>query len=322
MHDRAYILKKMHIVPSPAAVIGCDIGGTSCKLGVITPTGRVLDHIAFPVRSSASLETFRANLFDTLDQMAARQPVRGIGALLPGYLRENRTIPHIMVNLRMLEGVPLARWLSDRYGVAVSLDIDRNGPALAESLFHYRHQVSRLLYVTIGTGLGVGLVTNGVICRICHDSIGELGHITLDPGGARCACGNEGCAETLLSRDGIGRIAQRLGLCASLRQNETSREFPEALYREAASGHPEARRVFVEFGRYLGAALVTFSNTFSPDIIVIGGGLSGASEFFLPTAERYLNEHWIERVTKRIPVRRTNFGAHAGVIGAASLVLP
>ena len=302
--------------------VGCDIGGTNCKVGLINSNGGVEDHLSFRVDHGAGINRFLSTLCDSIDFLAKGRDLQGIGVLLPGYLKENRTVPYIMVNIPMLEDVPLHGFLKERYGVTIALDIDRNGPCLAEYIFHYKGKFSRLMYVTIGTGVGVGLVVEGVICRICNDSIGELGHVTLEPGGHLCVCGNTGCVETIVSKDGIGRIAERLGLASSiLKADETGLLSPGDIYEEALKGNEAALQVFKEFGRYLGAALVTYANTFSPDIIVVGGGLAGASEFFLKTADEFLNKHWFERKAKRIPVKKTRFGAHAGIIGAASLVI-
>ena len=290
-------------------------------MGVVDHAGNVRGHAAFPIVDSTNLDGFLLPLFERIDHMTRERQVRGIGVLLPGYLKENRTVPRIMVNLPMLENVPLERLLRDRYGLAVALDIDRNGPARAECMLQHEERVSRLLYVTIGTGLGVGLVIDGTVCRITNDSVGELGHINLNPEGASCACGNVGCVETLISRDGVGRIAGQLGLCGEIMASSGARDFPRALHGAALSGNADALRVFEKFGRLFGVALTTYANLFSPDLIVIGGGLSGAAEFFLPVAGRWLNSHWMERATKKIRLRQTKFGMDAGIVGAASLVL-
>jgi len=301
--------------------VGCDIGGTSCKTGLIDSAGNILRHRSFPADHEAGIETFLNRLFETIEELIEDSRVRGIGALLPGYLRNNRRVPHIMVNIPMLEGVPLFDLLAERFNTNIALDIDRNGPCLAEYLFHYRNEVARLMYVTLGTGVGVGLVIDGEIVRVTNDSIGELGHLTLEPDGYPCVCGNRGCVETIVSIRGITRIAERLGVVEALKTAGSDRPSPEEIYQRAAEGNKHALQVFGEFGRLLGASLVTFSNTFSPDLIVIGGGLSEGGEFFLETAEHYLNDHWFERSYKRIPVVRSAFGAHAGIVGAAALVL-
>jgi glucokinase len=300
--------------------VGCDIGGTNCKAGLIDSAGKILDHGSFPVDHEAGIEFFLNNLFALIGELMADRRVTGIGVLLPGYLRNNRRIPHIMVNIPMLEGVPLHELLAKRYDAKIALDIDRNGPCLAEYLFHYREEVSRLMYVTLGTGVGVGLVIDGAIVRITNDSIGELGHLTLEPDGPPCVCGNRGCVETMVSIRGIIRIAERLGVLESLRGDRSETLHPEDVYTMAAQGDRTALDVFVEFGRLLGAALVSYANTFSPDLIVIGGGLSAGAEFFLETAESYLNEHWFERSYRRIPLFTSAFGVHTGIVGAASLV--
>jgi glucokinase len=303
--------------------VGCDVGGTNCKTGLVDSAGNVLEHRSFPADHEAGIEAFLDELFRSIEGLMEGRRVRGIGVLLPGYLRDNRRVPHIMVNIPMLEGVPLHDLLAERFDTQIALDIDRNGPCLAEYLFHYRDRgkISRLMYVTLGTGVGVGLVIDGEIARFTGDSIGELGHLTLEPDGFDCVCGNRGCVETVVSIRGIPRIAERLGVLDALRKEGSDSLQPEEIYHLAAQGNENAVRVFTEFGRLLGASLVTFANTFSPDLIVVGGGLAGGAEFFLETAEQYLNEHWFERSYKRIPLVRSAFGAHAGIVGAAALVL-
>jgi glucokinase len=298
-----------------ALAVGCDIGGTNCKIGLIDSSGAVLESLSFPIDHNAGVDFFLHKLSKTIGRLIKNRPVHGIGVLVPGYLKDDRRVPYIMVNIPMLEDAPLHDTLEKRFGLAVALDIDRNGPCLAEYLFHYKDKVSRLMFVTIGTGVGVGLVVNGEISRFCNDSIGELGHVTLEAGGYRCVCGNLGCVETIVSKDGIGRIAHRLGVA-----DRFDTLHPEGLYKMATAGDSVSARVFREFGKYLGASFVTFANTFSPDLIVVGGGLVGASDLYLGIAETYLNEHWFERKTKHIPVRKTAFGYHAGIVGAASLV--
>jgi len=341
--------------------LGIDIGGTNCKAGLVDEKGNVIDHTAFQINHKAGIDAFLHSLYVSIDRLIDGRNIRrnifrrnifrrriprlsrrlsqglsrkvcGIGVLLPGYLKENRTIPSIMVNIPMLENAPFYRLLSERYDVHVALDIDRNGPCMAEYLFCYKNRAFRLMYVTIGTGVGVGLCINGEICRVSGDSIGELGHLTLEPDGYPCVCGNRGCVETIVSIRGIARIADRLGVterimpqkAAGGRKNPNGSDalIPEAVYRKALEGDENARRVYREFSRYLGAALVTYANIFSPDLIVIGGGLAGASDLYIDIAQQYLNEHWFERKTKQILVRKTSFGEHAGIVGAASLVLP
>jgi glucokinase len=300
--------------------IGCDIGGTNCKTGLIDSSGNILEYRSFPADHDAGIEIFLKKLFATIEELTLNRQIRGIGVLLPGYLRNNRHVPHIMVNIPMIEGVPLYDLLSERFNTNITLDIDRNGPCLAEYLFHHFGKFSRLMYVTLGTGVGVGLVIDGKIARFTNDSIGELGHLTLEPEGFPCVCGNRGCVETVVSIRGMVRIAKRLGVLERLKVGSSETLHPEELHNKAVKGDMNALFVFREFGRLLGASLVTFANTFSPDLIVIGGGLSGGAEFFLETAKNYLNEHWFERSNKQIPVTTSVFGVHAGIVGAAALV--
>ncbi len=295
--------------------LGCEIVGSSCKIGVTNLSATLREHTAFNTPKPTDLRILKRRLFDKFDSLSSCYRIRGLGLLLPGYLGANRTVPDILVNLPMLEAVPLANWLSRRYIVPVAIDIDRNGPALAECIFG--RGFSRSLYVTIGTGLGVGFVTGGAICRVCRDYLRKLGHMTLHPGGIVCAYRNLGCAETLFSIDGIRSVPRKIGLGAFL-LGRSAVGFPKALYLDAVCGSSESRQIFEKFRRYLGVALVAWANAYSPDDIVIGGGLSAAADYFLPSAERSFREHWIEHTTRTIMLRRTCFGEHAGVIGAVS----
>jgi predicted NBD/HSP70 family sugar kinase len=214
-----------------ALAVGCDIGGTNCKIGLIDSSGAVLESLSFPIDHNAGVDFFLHKLSKTIGRLIKNRPVHGIGVLVPGYLKDDRRVPYIMVNIPMLEDAPLHDTLEKRFGLAVALDIDRNGPCLAEYLFHYKDKVSRLMFVTIGTGVGVGLVVNGEISRFCNDSIGELGHVTLEAGGYRCVCGNLGCVETIVPTRWELPIVSILFIlrgCIKWRQQETV--FPQGSF--------------------------------------------------------------------------------------------
>lgn len=213
--------------------VGCDVGGSSCKLRLVDPSGRVLERVRFACAAPARADHFLLPLYDAIDGLTGGRAVCGLGVLLPGYLDDRRSVPRLLINLRALEGVPLRGLLEERDRTRVELDIDRNGHALAEYWHGDPRKAQRLLHVAIGTGVGVGLVVDARICRLTNHSVGELGHR-----------------------------------------------------------------------------------------IVIGGGLSGAAEFFLPAAGRWLNAHWFDRDGMRIVLQKTALGADAGVMGAATLVLP
>ncbi|MCK4803623.1 MAG: ROK family protein [Spirochaetes bacterium] len=315
------------MIDNSGTAVGCDIGGTYCKIGLVEAPGKVKEQISFIVNHEAGVGPFLSTLLSSIETLISHEKMypSGIGVLLPGYLKNNRKVPYIMVNIPMLEEVPLYDLINKRFNIPVKLDIDRNGPCLAEYKFKYRDRVKRLMYVTLGTGVGVGLVVNGEICRVTNDSIGELGHITIDVNGPLCVCGNRGCVETYVSKDGIARIANEMGILELSAKDENGLQLkgldPNIIYYAAMAGNKSAMNIFKKFGLYLGAAAVNYANIYSPDMIIIGGGLSGASDFYLQETEEYLNNHWFERKDKKIIVRKTVFGSMAGIIGAASLIL-
>ncbi len=269
------------------------------------------------------LSTFFSKIDKLLDGIEER--LKGIGILLPGYLKEDRSVPYLMVNIPFLEDIRLKELVHSRYGVDIVLDIDRNGTCLAEFRFGKYLSFRRLMYVTIGTGVGVGLLIDGKICRITNDSIGELGHLTLVLDGAECVCGNRGCVEAYVSKSGLKRIARKIGIYSYFPQeseiNINHEIDHDTLFIAAEKGNENARLIFEEFEHYLVADLVIYANIYSPDIIILGGGITAASEYFLTATQKILDTQWFERKNKRILVKRTQFGLDAGIIGAAALFL-
>ncbi len=249
-----------------------------------------------------------------------------VGIAVPGFLDPARDRIVRLSNLPALNGVELAREIELRVPRARGcLDTDTNAGAIAEARQGAGKGFDRVLYVTLGTGLGAAFIVGGRPVRVSRHTVGQIAHIPIDPAGPPCYCGERGCAETLLSGRGILWRARRAGL--------RGRWTAEELWRLARGLDPPskppapvrpgtravARRVWNETGELLGRLLRILAGLFSPDAIVIGGGIAGASDLLLPPARSHLGRHLLPRLRPPIVLRQGRLGLHAGAIGAAIL---
>jgi glucokinase len=234
---------------------------------------------------------------------------------LPGFLDEARERVLRLSNVPALDGVPLRARLERRLGLPVTLDTDTNAGALAEALLGAGRGFERVLYLTLGTGLGVAFVVGWRPVRVSHHTVGQAAHVPLRPRGTRCRCGERGCAEAELSAGGILRRARARGL----RGLASTHELWELAGRRGAGSALKAREVWRETGRLLGLLCVTLGAIVDPDAIVIGGGVAAAAEQLLPVLEREIRDHLTPRLGRPVALRPAALGHLAGAVGAALL---
>jgi glucokinase len=222
-----------------------------------------------------------------------------------------------------LAGVPLREELGKRFGVPVFVDNDANCAALAEAHILGEHD---LVMLTLGTGVGGGVVTRGLTFRGAKGLGAELGHFTLNPDGPPCpgSCPNRGCIEAYCSGQALERDATELaqdkpGSRLSELIGENGRVEGRDLVEAAEAGDPDAMLVFDNFARMLGVAIAGYVNVFEPDRLAIGGGLSRASHLFLDRAEREAASRALPALWSRVRITLAQGGADAGVIGAGVL---
>ena len=215
--------------------------------------------------------------------------------------------------------------VAERVGLPVFVDNDANVAAFAEQLFGAARGADDAVMLTIGTGIGGGLILNGEIYRGATGSGAELGHTVIDINGPRCQgnCPGRGCVETMASGTAIGREGQLAAesdpdsvLATMLAEGH--RIDGKAVTEAALGGDPTSIAVFDLVGSRLGAALVTFANTFEPNVIVVGGGVMAAGDLLLDPARRTLRERAL-RPMNEIPVVAAELGPDAGMIGAAAM---
>jgi len=301
--------------------IGVDVGGTKIAAGIVNAEGGILDEVRYPTPHSPDklVEAIAGAVSEVRDGSEAG----GVCLAVPGLIlaQENRVV--FSPNLRAVEGIPLKDELEPKIGLPLTVENDGNAAAWGEFRFGVGSEADHLVFVTLGTGIGGGVITHGVLMRGAQGSGGELGHVTVQATGPRCACGNRGCLEALASGTAIGRRAREaavehpdsaLGRLAARRQ-----VLGEDVTELAREGDKEALSVLDETGTWLGVGLAGFVNVFNPEVVAVGGGAMEAGELILGAARREV--HLRARPPSRdlAEVKVATLGPKSGVLGAAAL---
>lgn len=289
--------------------IGVDIGGTNLRGALFSAAGEVLHRFRSLSVIDAGREPFLASLGEGLDSLlgiadALGLSVQAVGVGVPGLI-DCHGLVHSSVNLPPLAGLQLRETLEARLGVPVRCANDANLIALGESSSGAGQGLDSLMVITIGTGLGSGLILNRQLWEGSRGFAAEFGHVTVEPDGYPCPCGNRGCLEQYVSATALTRMGG--GLAA------------DELARLARDGNPDAQRLFEQVGRYLGIALAGLLNTLNLDGIVIGGGVSASYDLLEPALLQELHQRTFRQIMHQVVVRRASLGDDAGLLGAARL---
>jgi glucokinase len=310
---------------SPRETIGVDLGGTKMAVGVVDSE----QHIHYEGKESSiglSEDKLVEDLGRELEEaIQARPDVVSAGLGIPATIDHDRGVAIQAVNLEISD-VPLRDLMRERIGLPVFIDNDANVAALAEHLFGAGRGAQNVVMLTIGTGIGGGLVLGGEIYRGSTGGAAELGHIVVEEDGLPCQgnCPNRGCVETYAS----GTALAREGKAAAEREPDSAlgkalAEGPilgRTVTDLAAKGDALATDVVADAGRHLGVALASLANIFDPDVIVIGGGVAAAGELLIGPARKELEARALDPMN-RTPVKLAELGPEAGMIGAAAMAL-
>jgi len=267
--------------------IGVDLGGTNLRVAAVTPQGEALDHISQPTRLAAGphgvLDDMAKAIGALLEHRLGARPL-GVGVGSPGPLELPAGILHHPPNLPGFDGLPLREELERRLGRCVSVDSDANLAAYGECLLGAgrAYASNSLCMLTLGTGVGCGIVLEGRIWHGMQGAAGESGHGPLDPNGPPCPCGARGCLEMYASATAIVRRAGQLGLGSADGNGSASPLTASVVAQLAASGDPRALQVFDEMGRALGLSLANLINALDLPLYILGGGAAAAWPLFAP----------------------------------------
>jgi glucokinase len=302
--------------------IGVDIGGTKIAAAVVTPEGKILNEVRYPTQAvppNRLIGTIARAITEVKDGFE----VGGACVAVPGLIltSENKVI--FAPNLHEIEDIRLDEEIGRRTDLMVTVENDANAAAWGEFRFGAGRGLKHMVFITLGTGVGGGIITHGVLLRGAQGAGGELGHVTIDPTGPRCGCGNYGCLEALASGTAIQRRAREvaneransaLGRLAIERQ-----VLGEDVTRLAQEGDEASISVLEETGRWLGIGLAGFVNTFNPEVIAVGGGASQAGELILESARKEVQLRARSPSRDLVEIKEATLGPESGVLGAAEL---
>jgi glucokinase len=311
-------------VTSSRPAIGLDVGGTKIAGAVVDGTGAVLAEIVEPTPEESDAAAVTAVLLDMIERLRRDSDVAAIGVGAAGIV-EWPAGKMLWAPNNAYRDWPVREQLEKATGLPVVVDNDANVAALAEA--RLGEPYPDMVLVTVGTGIGGGLVMNGDIYRGRTGLAAELGHIILNPDGPRCGCGNHGCFEAYASGTALTRMGRDAatddpdGLIARLGA-ATGEITGQTVTTAARRGDPTARALFARLGRWLGVGIASLANIFEVDAVVVGGGLVETGEMLLAPARAAAREFAYAPTARGIaPVLPATFGGDAGKIGAALLAL-
>jgi glucokinase len=311
-------------------VIALDLGGTNMRWALVTRQGKLLDRWEHPTGILAEQEIFLSSLATDLKAcgqkaLALEAEVQGVGLGVPGRVLPTEGVVAFCPNVPALNACPLLPSLRPLVPWPLSLENDANLFALGEHWLGAGTGFSEMLGITLGTGVGGGLILNGRIWPGAAGTAGEVGHITVDPEGQKCHCGNRGCLETVASAFwSVEWVKEQLAQGASSWLQELWQADPEAIVGETlvvAAGHndPLALRVFERVGRALGQAIADVVQLLGLPRVVIGGRFARAWELFSTSMEEELYRRLTLFPPAAVSIVPAKLGDDAGLLGAARL---
>jgi len=311
--------------------VAVDLGGTNIRTAAIGPDARIWIKHTEPTAAREGREAVLRRLVEAVQRIiadcraAGAEPV-GVGVGTPGVIQMQSGVVTEAPNLPDWQNVPLRAILAACLPLPVWIENDANAAALGEHWAGAGRGSEHLICLTLGTGVGGGIILDGKLWRGVDGSAGEIGHMSLDPRGARCGCGRTGCLEAYASATGIVRMAReaidrgdptRLQAFTPPSRGELT---AARVYQAALEGDRVAQDIWQCMGSYLGIALANLVNLLNVELIVLSGGVTQAWELFIGTTEAEMRRRAFDIPARRARIARAMWGDEAGLLGAAALI--
>ena len=312
-------------------IMAVDIGGTKFIAAVIEDNERILSRVYCPTLAHEGPGRVINRLILSIRNAAHKSgidisDVKGIGVAAAGCIDIGKGSIVESPNLPLWHNIQLADILHKEFDVTVYLMNDASAAAMGEFYLGAGRGVRNMVYLTVSTGIGGGIIINGDLYEGSDGCAGELGHMVIDVDGPECKCGRRGCLETLASGTAIARMAKEMlehtegSLLWGVDHNPMDNMTSVMVASAAKQGDPLSNEVVRLAGKYLGIGLADIVNIFNPDKIVIGGGVSKMGELILKPARKAMKDYAFKLPVRRVSVVKSRLGANAGVIGASLYV--
>lgn len=329
--------------------IGVDLGGTNLRIAAVDVDGRLIEKVTLGTRIALGSDRVLDDMCDSIRRLSDKYQdgsnLLGIGIGVPGIIDMETAMIRESPNLPGWSDTPVRKEIERRLRTRVILENDANSAAFGEKWLGAARYVDDMAIITLGTGVGGGIVLNGRIWHGMNGMAGEFGHTTLEPDGVLCGCGNRGCVEQYASASAVMRMAKAAiasGHAPALAKAASSDpEFSaKAVYNLAVQGDADARRIFQEVGRALGILIGNLVNSLNLPMYVVGGGVSSAWDAFSPNIFEQLRQRCMvyaatappsqsgdqgasaqvdPKVSRKTIITRALLGSDAGLYGAARL---
>ena len=310
--------------------IGIDVGGTNVKLALVNENGQIVYSNSVPTRAEMGYEFTVNNIKQAIYELLKEtkleaKDIQGIGFGFPGQVDYKAGIVRNAPNIPGWVEVPIAKLIEDEFHIPTRVDNDVRCAALGELNYGAGKGCENMVCITVGTGIGSGLIINGKLVRGASNAAGEIGHIKLQMHeGPICGCGDTGCFEAFASGPSIVAMAEEYikgGKSTKFREMANGTAITPFIVCEAAkAGDPVAQRIFTIMGEYLGIGLSSVVNLLNPEKIIIGGGVADAGEILMRPLVDTLRKRAMKIAGSAVEVVPAQLGNTAGVIGASLLI--
>lgn len=311
-------------------ILGVDIGGTRLRAARFSPAGQMLQRESVPTCVDEGRDAVLERLYRLIERVlpGSGEEIIGIGLAVPGPLNPYTGVIIDAPNMPGWVNVPLRDLVAERFGQPVYIGNDANLAALGEHRFGAGRGYNDVIYLTISTGIGSGIITDGRML-LGRDGLGaEAGHIVVEPDGPRCGCGGYGHLEAVASGTALGRQAAalvaegRAPAIAALAGGDPSRVTGEIVGKAALAGDPVARELVTRAARYIGQGIATLLHLFNPGIVILGGGVTQLGDLLFEPVRARVRELAMSPVYwENTPIVQAALGDDVGLLGALALVL-
>ncbi|MGB2926795.1 MAG: ROK family protein [Limnothrix sp.] len=287
-------------------VIGIDLGGTAIKAGRFQTDGTRVAEMKVDTPQPSTPEAVAAAIASLINELNSDKKCQAAGIGIPGPVDSTARVARVAINLSDWHDVPLADWVEAKTDVKITLDNDANCAGLGEAWLGAGRDHKNLLMITLGTGVGGAIILDNKLFTGHYGAAGELGLITLNPDGPPCNSGNNGSFEQYCSITGVKRL---------------SGHDPSNLSSLAKKGDKTAIAHWEDYGKLLGAGLTSLIYIFTPEMIILGGGISASSELFLPAAQAEIERRVLPSSRVELQIVKAELDNNAGIVGAAKLAI-
>jgi len=311
-------------------VIGMDIGGTNLRGALVTPEGRIVRQLKIASDADDGIDAVVDNIARLVSELGREGDVSGVGVGIAGVIDSRAGVITQAPNIANVVNYPIRDNLVKKLGgdINIAIENDANCAALGEWWMGAGRDAASIVMITLGTGVGGGIILGGKLWSGADGMGGEVGHMTIYPDGALCNCGNYGCLESCASATAVRRMVKETlaepeveTILRDIAPKTDPDDMPEAVMSAALKGDAASIRIWERFGVALGIGMASLVNILNVEMIVIGGGVARAWDMFIGPAKAELKKRGLRAPTERVRVERARLDGDEGILGAAYLVL-